>query len=259
MKRPYDAVSPSELSTYNRCQRLWAAKYVSDQWPLARGDTGNMRLGSAYHSVCDKYLAQGIIPTDPSNPLTTMFLAALPYLPKPFTGRVEHRFTRTIGGVPYQGRLDWQAPGHIIDHKTSKDPQRYGLRAVEDKLSDEQTVIYCAEYIADRDSIVFDHIYVRPHKEAAIKFGLPTTGRPDVPSALPSPVTLHREQLSAVWEPLVGEPSARLYSIRTKGKNRDPKDFPMPENLSVCDEFGGCPCRSTCHAGLNPFTGADLI
>jgi len=256
IKRPSAPVSASELSKWNRCQRLWAADYMSTKWPAPERKVGQFTLGLKYHKVVEDYQNSGVMPLDPTHPITEMFVAALPYLPAPMSGVSERRFTTVWNGVPFEGTADHVTYDSkvITDHKTSKNPGRYGVLTREQKLADVQTVTYCSYYLEGKDSITFNHVYAVKHKAAIVMFegAEYSKGASAFPKAVDSKVELSREELGNAFFPLVMEPAERLFEIRSKGRELDPDKMPFPKNSSACREYGGCPYYSRC------FPGADF-
>ena len=253
IKRPWSPVSASEHKTYTRCQRLWAAQYMSELWPAPERPTGMFALGTAFHGVIEKYLDSTVMPHDASDPLTEMFVAALPFLPKPYSGLTEQKWSATFDGVPWGGAADYVSHDRklIVDFKTGKTPRRYGTITRAQKLADVQTVAYCAKYIGEQEAITFDHLYVEKHKAAVAKYEGADKARnsPVVTKAFNTPVLLSREELGEAWAP-VSEAAQRLYSIRSKGAAVDPASMPFPDpSTGACDEYGGCVHKDRCFPG----------
>ena len=256
IKRPLAPTSATEIALFRKCRRAWAAAYCSDAWPVSK-DQRHFALGTAYHTAVETYLRTGALPPDPSDPVTEMLMCALPHLPAPgdFEALEVRDSVEIEGGVPatvtadYVGRTA-EGAVHILDHKTSKDPHRYGLRTKEAKLSDTQTVLYSHTYLRGTAGVWFDHLYIKKHKAAYAKYEshkpIPK-GVPDSPQPLPTPIFLSAEELQDAYQTTVAEPAQQLYQIRHKGMPIDPASQPGPATLQTCMEYGGCPHLAMCH------------
>lgn len=250
MKRAGDPVSASELGTFMRCERLWAAKYRWPDWPRPRGQT-YFQVGTKFHGLCEAYWKTGTMPADQADPISEMFTASLPHLPAPLTHRkIEERDTFTFGNVPFLVIADWVGQDRVVDLKTSKDPKRYGVWTLAQKLADPQTVLYAFRYLPHGG--VFSHIYARKHRAVEVKYeSKPNSDAPIAPQAYNASQTLTRPEISNAFTAVMLPPATKLYALRNKHAKIDPLTLPLPpltENPrdSACEQYGGCEYKGLC-------------
>lgn len=262
MKRASDPASASEINKYIQCPRQWAADYRWDEWLKPTGGM-HFALGSAYHKVVESYLRFGILPTNPTDPIAEMFMAALPHLPIPGSAtHIEEKEVFEYRGVPYQVTADYVGPGKVVDHKTSKDPARYGLLTKDQKLADAQTILYSFKYILTGG--VFDHVYVKKHRAAAAAFegkhGDELKAYPVAPRAYSTAVTLTQTEIQNGMDTLIHPAGERVYTLRNKHTRIDPLTLPLPTDILVCMNYGGCPYLDKCwpNGYLGPTSDAPV-
>lgn len=269
MKKANAPVSASEISAYRQCPRVWAARYRWEDWPVNRG-TGMFVLGSAYHRVVERYLAEGVLPSDASDPITEMFMTALPYLPRPMVGlAIEEKDTFVVDDIPYEVTPDVlgddaRFPGvrTIWDHKTSKDPARYGVKSRDEKLDDTQTVLYSFRYLRP-EGVVFNHLYTTKHRAAAAKY---ETQDPDkikyfraTPNTFETPIHLSQKEVTEAFRTKVHPVAEKVFQLRNKHERIDPATLPKATNPDeACQAYGGCPHMDRCWPqGFFGGSGAD--
>lgn len=236
--------SASEIDTARGCMRKWAFRYASDTpKPLPKASAAQ---GSALHAIAEAYLRDGTPP--PAEGLGALVRAGLPFLPPPGTGEVERRLQVDVEGLPFTAVFDWAGranllPGHehvandfvgILDHKTSKDPRRYGLWTDDDMLAAPQPIVYRLAF--GPAPVVNRWLYY------------PTgSGRQRVkPSDHMLPYTATRGAFQRVVLPVVDN------MLKWRGRKVDP--LTVPGNPGHCDAYGGCDYRA---AGLCNITASE--
>lgn len=259
MKRASDPVSSSELNAWFRCERYWSAEYRYESWLRPRNQA-HFALGTAYHKVAEAYLRNGLLPLDPAEPLTEMLMAALPHLPAPATfTSIEERQDFVFEGLPFQVTADWVGPRLIVDHKTSKDPNRYGLRTREQKLEDPQTILYSFRHLPDGG--VFNHIYIKKHRAAVVKYEGITDQHElkryeATPRVYGTPIEFTREEITSQMRERIVPAAERVYSLRNKYITIDPLTMAEPKDKNkACLAYGGCPYMDRCWP--QGFVGTD--
>ena len=264
MKSPTSPTSATEISLFRLCPRAWAAKYAWDGWAAPPEDGRVFALGRLYHAAADAYLTCGTLPGP--GVISELVMCGLPHLPTPGTcTSVEERHTINIEGVPATVTAD--AVAHkdgavgIWDHKTSKDPKRYGLWDAAAKLDDTQTVLYSNAYLGQADGVWFDHVYVRVHRAAVLLHGVAekASSYDLTPKGWSSMTFLPRADLQEAYQCTCVEPARRLYELRRKGPV-DPATLEQGPNDAdgrpPCDAYGGCKWKAKCHP-KGSFAAAD--
>ena len=232
-------LSATQIDTARGCWRKWAFRYRSD---LPKPpEKPSAETGKALHAIQEAYLRDGIEP--PPTPIGLLARRGLPFLPPPGSGLVEGNTPHTIDGIPFVILRDWYGKtdhvpglppgGYVtIDHKTSKDPARYGLFARADALDNVQVLVYGDA--CEGEERYFRWLYY------------PTgTGRARVK---PADHVITRREVRDGIERIVLPIAAEIL--------RHPAVAPldMPPNTGHCDAFGGCEYRVHC-----PTTAADHV
>ena len=180
-------VSPSQINTAQQCWRKWAFQYIQGKRdPSGRGAA----FGGVVHERHEAYLGSGVVPTreetwtfrdhivtasDATRILRTIsdsqldkpmypgrvMLNMMPkdIYPAPKSGYVEKHFVyKRTPVIWYQGLIDWHSYDRatrrlkIIDHKTSSNPQRYGLRTEAPEPDDD---IQHGQLRADKQAVIY--------------------------------------------------------------------------------------------------------
>lgn len=144
-------ISPSALSTFNLCPRMWAYSRV-----VPRGaQTAAQALGDEVQDHLDAYLLDGV-PPDLSRRSGRIALSGLKFLPAPGPENLVECKIEAPGpnGITYTGRVDLIRPSSalVLDHKTSGDITR-GLYG-DAFAADFQRIIYA-------DATEFDRVETR--------------------------------------------------------------------------------------------------
>ena len=141
-------VSASQIQKAELCFRKWAFESI---WGMREPQGRGAAHGDRVHAIHEGYLREGTAPdpneswqwdkTPPGQTAKTFYpgrvaLSMMPagIYPAPRTGEVEYHFVfKREPLIWYQGLVDWHAYDRasrflrVIDHKTSVDPQKYGL------------------------------------------------------------------------------------------------------------------------------------
>lgn len=137
-------VRASAIKTALRCWRKvrFDDLYYTQEQEAAEPDLNTATgLGTAVHKVAELWHlgARGL---DLSRLPDRIFETGLRFNPPPGTHAPELKFTAYLGGVPYSGTMDLQAPGSVVDHKTSTNPAAWGL--TEESMQEcPQVLLYC--------------------------------------------------------------------------------------------------------------------
>jgi len=125
-----DALSPSQVSTAKRCLRKWAFQYIAK---LPRVETPALAFGKKLHAYAEDWLLHEQ-PPDNTTPEGRLFLEGIPLLPRPRAPgmHVEKHLALVFEDIKWHGYKDveideWRGMPCVIDHKTSADPERWGL------------------------------------------------------------------------------------------------------------------------------------
>lgn len=297
MTRYTKPLSATELSMGRGCLVAWAAKYATEdpRWKVAKDGT-QFQVGTFYHKLAEAYAEQGFVPREP-NPIVDMFLHSMRYLPVPHSAwAIEQRAEVTIQGLRFELTPDWYGPSDalpsaqpwkknpvplvipkglraVVDYKTSKDPQRYGMWSEATKLDDAQTLIY--SYVAfGSEPGLFRHLYLRKTGQI-LALEAQDAATPELKAKLekqaakqsasqwcePSDVVLDPADVSAAVERIILPVGEKLYRIRERGPI-DP--LALHKSPSYCDQYGGCPhfnrtCFPTATEALTEGFSGDLM
>lgn len=262
MKSAHAPASASEASTYRRCPRLWVFKYRWDDGPKV-SRPAYFAVGSKFDKIVEDYWKLGIIPTDPNDSLTQLFVALLPIIPGPGQHRaLQFRDTWETSGLQIQTIPDYLGEGLVGDLKTTKNIKDYGLLTKEQKLDDMQAVMYAYRYLPEGG--IFDHWYAQKHravelqyedkildKELALKLGKKVATAPIQPKASGSPIHLTRPEIEDAFERVARPSCTAVVQLRKKHALIDPMSLPLPEVTedpkdSPCEAYGGCEYKKTC-------------
>lgn len=236
-------VSPTQVKAWMECPRKWGYRYIDG---IETPQTKSAALGSATHSVLERYFAKG---TDPDTSTREGKLAAAALQDGGFPGPatldasrdermegdllVEAELNFEWDGVHYRGFMDlgwWGADDHptVSDHKTSSDPAKYGLTA-DQLLTDAQGLIYGVFGMAywSSDACGLQWTYIK------------TKGRAQV---IPVRNLLKRTEAHKNFADIVAPVGAAIYDAL---KNVDEAKN-LAANPSACGMYGGCPHAEYC-------------
>lgn len=264
------AISPSQIATWDLCQRKWAFVYIGKIRPPSNKSAA---LGDETHGVLEAYVRDGVpLPMTPSadgSPTPgEIATQAVPHLPATVVAvEADFRIAVTPGGtvigdgdveraeatcrywrqddpgtwpdgsplvvVALNGRIDLIGAGPVvIDYKTSGDPGRYA-KSAEDLLTDPAAIAYAAAVELGTDSegpTDLEWLYLR-------------TKRP-LGRAMPVRQRVEgRRSLPLLAPSLAGIVNARLHWTT-------PED--APGNVQACGAFGGCYFRDRCTIASRP-------
>ncbi len=251
-------LSASQIKTSEECLRKWAFHYLSG---LEDPGTPATLLGNDCHRVWERWELEGLAPqqaaealntdpgyhqrgdlkrdTDYTDRVASITTAALHKIPVPGTPgvQVEGRFSFTINGISYRGYKDltyWkERPEGLIrilhDYKTTS---HFKWAKTQEQLrSDVQMNLYAkTEFDAwDIQELEANWLYVSTGAEPSTKLVHVTVTR------------------SAVEDHYGGkiEPQARKL-LKLYDERPNPNDLPLPEDLSICEAYRGCPYKQQC-------------
>ena len=235
-------VSVSQFKTFWSCPRMYWYKY-----PMGVPDPGSAstKLGSQMHAVAEKYLSMPDWRFDwEEDKAHRVFSPGREYLPAPGTGVVELKLDVPIGGLKLVGAIDWLdwLPDtnhvHVLDHKSSKDPDAYGLgkevKAYRNfsigRLQDDLQMNVYLEAIQRQlgsraNSATLQHVTYRTQ-------GLPYAVSTVVPANL--------EYAKKTWAKLE-------YTVpKIVALRKEADSAKVPTIPASCGSFGGCPYQGIC-------------
>ncbi len=223
-------LSYSSLKLFETCERKWWFRYVKK---LKEPENRGTAFGSALHVDLQHYLTTGDLPQPGRNRQLIARALALDLLPEPGTVAVEQKFNVPFGNTTLIGSIDINATREadisVVDHKSGRDPK---WRLTEEQLQqDVQVQLYLkvAGTLADwkPETYTAQHIWYRSEGPISVH-GV-------------GPVEFTHEQIEKTWaEKLSIVPYLQLVD--------GTDDVTMiPGNRRACDDFGGCPYRSTCN------------
>lgn len=233
-------VSASEVKQARSCLRKWAGRYAGE-WGKGE-ETEAKSNGTALHALHGRYLTGGT-PPQVHEHMGDLALAGLGWLPAPGSGLVETRFTISIDGIPFVVIPDWCGPAHempgvggivafgVHDHKTSKNPKKYGVWDKAAFLSDAQALIYdtLPLHLGLGEVDVYNRWLYHP-----------TRGRGKV---TPSDCVLTAREIRGGVERVVLPVAEKIYRLRDIREPLDPNS--LEANPGACSEFGGCEYHPT--------------
>lgn len=235
---PAIVISPSQLSTFDQCQRKWAWEKIAG---FRSPPTPSQILGVRVHAVFEAWLRYGT----PPNRKTLegrIALRGLPQLPPPGVGRVEEQFYLTTrSGMHYTGIADWigwhpQIGAVVIDHKTTSAMK--WAKTVQELAYDVQALLYAtfACISMQTDFVTLRWNYVQTNAKAAQLVE----------------IVLSLAQIVERF-PIVEQRAAEMTAHR---KNRTHPLRVLPNPLA-CGNFGGCPHQERCN--LSPVEKMEAI
>lgn len=246
------SVTPSQIDRARSCLRLVGWDIADPQPYQQRPEAA---LGDEVHDGLEAYNKAGVNPEE--NPALSplareLAVLALPYAPRPRSGRSEGWFNWTWDGIEFSGRVDWEGKmGELgqceptaglpatVDYKTTKD-STYGVWGEEGHLQDTQSLLYAKRQLelSPEYAAVFNRwLYIRtPEKKKAM--------------AMPSDAIMKREAVNEAFDRLV-MPVARVVDrMKTLGPKLNV--LALPPNPMHCSRYmkrdgsGACPNISRC-------------
>jgi len=235
-------VSATQLDKFG-CPRRWAWEYVCGFKEERKQATS---LGSELHDDnAAPYLMHGRAP-DESTRAGALFKAGLKYLPPPGAGGVEGDYNATISGIGYRLIMDWFGPSDLLpkapkglsatlDHKTSKNPRKYGLWGDDAFLTNVQSLLYLAGAIIRIGHTDGDLFARWLYYHTGVKN----------PRAVPSDATLPAKRVVEAFGDIVHPRAYQIVQLRQK---KDLRVLDLPYNLDKCKLYPphGCPHKHRC-------------
>lgn len=230
-KKPAGVIlSPSQIEKYDRCKRRWAIEYIGGMRPPPHPSA---QLGTDVHTVLENWLRDAT-PPNTNTKAGKIASRMISNLPPPGTGEVERQFYLTTrNGLLYTGKIDWSGIFHgaptAVDHKTTGN---LAYAKTEAQLhSDLQAITYtlagCLGFGTGEMQLLWNYAT--------------TKGRDPEVRAVRTKISL--PVVEAKFESVVEPIAAEITAARKQGA--DPMSF--PPNPAACEDFGGCPHRSTCN------------
>lgn len=254
--------SPSQIKTFQRCQRKWAIEKVF-RLSKDRGSAATEK-GTMCHKAWEEYLKHGTAPIDTLKAeypqlnqrqlreLANVCKATLSLLPLPGICEIEGEFFLDLGegtllrgfidfsiedqgehepealGVPTE--TDFEGVPLVGDHKTSSDPDQYGLTA-ESLPMDPQGIIYSA------------HMLVKHPEAKAVDLFWSYSATKGKKRAKPLRVRLTRSQVDKAFSEVIVPAVEQMKAIHDAEHDSPLK---VVGNAQACSDFGGCPHRDHC-------------
>lgn len=225
LRVPGDAVvSPSQLKTWELCQRKWAYQYIEG---LADPGSAAAEFGQRVHKLLEAWQEKALYPGGPSRE-EEVARKLLPYSPPPLTARSEGHFWFEASGIRYRGfkDLEYRDAGVLTVHdwKTTSD-MKWALD--EEMLrSDPQGLIYAADSLTRWKA-----------NRVALKWVYGTTGK-KVRTRVVRQVLTYDEVAEGFDRVHVS--AARLVFARRQNIAASE----LPPSPKACAAFGGCPYRN---------------
>lgn len=232
-------VSPTQVDTWDSCERKWAWKYIGK---AETPQNASAALGSRVHNLLETYLLHGTLP-DQSTREGEIATAGLHLLPEPPIARAE----RTIGfyspnGYRFTGKVDYEYPPvpepdlefqywwTIGDHKTTSD---FKWAKTEEILrEDPQALVYAAASLLETgdDCVNLEWTYYRTRGSAQARQVSLTMTAEHVAERFPRLEKIAEKihlALATVTDPLT-----------------------LSANTDTCEKYGGCPYQHLCNISL---------
>lgn len=261
-------VSPSQLTTEDRCQRKWGL-YAIDK--ITKEQTKAQELGTALHAQLEAWLGQGVPPS--SDRLTDS--GALSHFPAPFTPglRIEQCFAicitdneatdQALSEVYFWGFKDVELIGTVALVQDLKTTKSFDWQKTEDELAkDVQGNVYAldAALSGDFSTVTLKWVYARTQGapasdctevelsvESVVKKSVDLAERAFRMAFLKRQSTLEIRTGTREQVPILGADGKQ--EIGKDGKPRFKNalfSLRLNPNASACGDFGGCEYRAIC-------------
>lgn len=238
--------SASQAKTARACASKWAFQRTLPKPPDTPEQAEGKERGKAIHLVAENYHNHGTSP-DRETEAGKIFLAGLPFLPRPGVGRTEVKLECTIGSAEWVGYIDLlcqsdDLPGAppgmpaILDYKSTKKLE-YVLAGEGQFLNDEQAIIYALWVMMQTGA---ERVFMR-------WLGLKTVGRP---KAKCSDYIMTREAAIQAFDRVIEPVVSILVPLGSK-----PDPLALRPNPSECRRYGEkykCPYEALCHPRFTP-------
>lgn len=241
-------VSATQIENFRRCQRYWAWGKIEK---ILRPPHQATALGHRVHEILEGYLKSDtkidLSEAWQLGPQTRVFypgkIAAALYkniaLLDQSEWLIETEFENTdiVPGVSLVGKIDvwWRDQNgdfHIIDHKTSSDPEKWGKKK-DDLELDSQRILY---------SLVLGRDNLRNTTEFSLSYGSTNLEHKKNYVVTVGDTNAH---IAALW----GEHFRPLVLEMARLKKQGVRALELEPNTDACGLFGGCPYRE--HCGLS--------
>ncbi len=220
--------SISQLNKYDDCPRMHYYQYVCG---LEVPSTSAQDYGKQCHSYLEQYL-KGDITEFPNDYHGRTCKAGLSFLPQPKSGEVEKFFEMNLTGlvVPIIGYMDYcsfderKDSAVLLDHKIVKTDQ-YAL--TEDKLAKNNQVITYSKFLLDyynTDMVQASYLYFKRGGSWVNKVT----------------VELTRKTIETEFQVIADKFESLQNNYNTQLEDN------VPQILSSCSKWGGCPFKDKC-------------
>lgn len=245
-------VSATQIDTFRKCPQQW---YNFKVLKLPQSKAQSLELGSRVHELIELYYLKKEVPSKdevwrfaentavfyPGRIAQGMISGAIP-AGVPVLPELEFELTSVTPGVTYTGKIDapWldadQKTAHIVDHKTSADPEKWGKKEGDLHL-DSQKLLYCRA-ILERWSKVERVTFTLNYGSTKLEYRKNYFVTVEVSAAQ------IRADFAEHIEPVVKQ----MALVKENG---------APEkNPEACGLFGGCQFKSTCKISTSARIGA---
>ena len=215
-------VSPSQITTFRRCNRRWYLEKVEGR---VSPSTQAQKLGTEVHDIIEHYIEHGRL--IPDNLAGQIAKAALPMVHP--ESKCEHQFRLDlVNGIAVTGRIDYTRKGVIEDLKTTSD-MRYA-KTTQELETDAQALIYLWAARRDPKLLQYGPIDRFAHLIVCKKYPH-TTRRVDI--------QLSEDAIQAGIEDIKKE-ALEIKRISKLAR------CDVPVNLTACDDYGGCKQQGVC-------------
>ncbi len=246
---PVRPVSPSQIATFQECQRKWAWRNIAK---VVLPPHKSASLGTEVHAQLETYLGGGSF--DFTRATGDIAASAIGLLPPPLSKgvEIEKKFTFTsAAGYIYHGFMDLNGPDSSVfpgiqntglfltpfvsDHKSTSNLAY--AKTPEDLKTDPQGVIYAKAVFekypaAQQADLIWTYILTRGAKKAK---------------------RTHLRVLKADVEKEFAKLEITVSDlVTTHQAQTDP--LSLPPNTAACGNYGGCPYRAYCTdlSAINP-------
>ena len=219
-------VSASQVTTFERCQRLWwFQKIAGFRLPQSKA----MKLGTDVHSAIEHYLIYGRIRDDE---FAKFIVSLKSHLPAPNDNCLVELPIKllTIGSLPWLGYVDLieyeASPMRVRDYKTTSD---FRYAKTPDELSRNTQLISYAEWCYQEGyvgEIELGHTYVHTKRKT--------------PTVKPVNVIVDREHVRSEWNKKL----AVVEKMIVVAECTEATD--VKPTVTACGMYGGCEQKARC-------------
>lgn len=222
-------ISASQISTFTACNKKWWWDKIAR---VPRKSNAAAEEGTRIHALFENTVKQGQVfyaaQTDEDKNYIDRVFRLLPDDVVPVPEYLERSFRFSLWGHEWIGRVDIDAPRHVLDIKTTASVRM--LASSEELLSSApQTIIYGTDYFMrnpDDEDVDIDYLYVerRPYADAKDERR-----------------TVQLTQEAAIFGMEMLLTVAEQMEVVKVTPQHD-----VPMNTDHCKAYGGCPYADNC-------------